>query len=331
MNFKVLGKTGINVSRIGFGAASLGDSRKESSRADSLRAVRAALDGGINLIDVSPYYGATEAERVVGQGISDWPRDQVIIATKAGRYGNDEFDFSPRRLVKSLDESLTRLNTDYIDIFQLHDVEYADLDYIVNESIPAIIRLKESGKIRFVGVTAYPIRTLRTILERAEVDTILSHCRYSINDTSIETLRPLIERTNAGLIHTSPFSMGLLTQRGPFQWHPAPNALKEACRAAADFCVRQGSDIAKLALQFSLQAEWIPTTVLGSSSPETVERNLRLAEEPLDQELLAGVRAILQPVLNLAWTSGRPENNDPQPTSGTRSGPKELNRWTARS
>lgn len=312
MEYSRLGKTDLSVSRLAFGAASLGDSRKQISRTDSLKTVKTALEGGINLIDVSPYYGATEAEKIVGEGIADWPRDKLVIATKAGRYGAEDFDFSPRRLERSVEESLRRLQTDYIDIMQLHDIEFADLNYIIGESIPALQTLKKSGKIRYAGVTAYPITTLRRILESAEVDTVLSHCRYALNDTSLEALRPLLEETDVGLLHASPFSMGLLTERGPFPWHPAPQVLRDACQSAANYCTRRGADIARLAVQFSLMPTWIPTTIVGSSNPKAMERNLRWADEEVDEELLREVRDLLKPVRNLAWTSGRPENNDPQ-------------------
>lgn len=312
MEYNRLGKTDLTVSRLAFGAASLGDPRKQISRADSLKTVKTALDGGINLIDVSPYYGATEAERIVGEGIAGWPRDKVIIATKAGRYGAEDFDFSPERLERSVDESLERLGTDYIDIMQLHDIEFSDLDYIVGESIPALHKLKQSGKIRYAGVTAYPIKTLGRVLETAEVDTVLSHCRYSLNDTSLEALRPVLKETDVGLLHASPFSMGLLTQRGPFPWHPAPAILKDACKRAAEFCKDRDADIARLAVQFSLLPSWIPTTIVGSSNPRAMERNLRWVDEEIDEELLSAVRLLFKPVQNLAWRSGRPENNDPQ-------------------
>ena len=235
MEYNTLGRTGLRVSRVGFGAASLGDPRKQNTRSDSLRSVQTVLDGGINLIDVSPYYGATEAERIVGEGIVDWPRDSIIIATKAGRYGTDSFDFSPSRLQRSLEESLERLRTDYIDILQLHDIEYADLNYIIAESLPALARLKETGKVRFIGVTSYLIKVLRTVLEQAEVDTVLSHSRYSLNDTSLEQLRPLLEETGVGMLHTSPFSMGLLTERGPF-----PLA---SCAAGAQGCLQESGPL----------------------------------------------------------------------------------------
>lgn len=192
MRYSTLGNTGLRVSRIAFGGSSLGDPRKQVSDEQSLLAVKAALDGGINLIDVSPYYGATRAEQIVGQAIKDTPRDQVILATKAGRNGEHSFDFSTEGLRRSVEQSLKRLGTDHIDILQLHDIEYADMDLIIDESLPTLHKLKQEGKARFIGVTAYPVKTLRDVIENTEIDTVLSYCRYCLNDTALETLRPLI-------------------------------------------------------------------------------------------------------------------------------------------
>jgi aryl-alcohol dehydrogenase-like predicted oxidoreductase len=276
---------------------------------EGISAVHTALDLGINFIDVSPYYGLTKAETVLGKALKGIPRDKYYLATKLGRYGEDEFDFSTQRITSSVDESLARLGVDYLDLIQCHDIEFVSLDQIVNESIPALRKLQEQGKVRLVGITGLPINTFRYVLDRTEVDTILSYCHYSLNDTALLDLVPYLKERGVGIINASPLSMGLLSNRGSPDWHPAPEVIKETCAQAAAFCREQGVDIAQLAIQFSVSNPDLPTTLVGTANPNNIEKNARWTEDPIDQALLAEVLKILEPIHNRTWPQGRPENN----------------------
>ncbi|MBV8864806.1 MAG: aldo/keto reductase, partial [Acidobacteriaceae bacterium] len=175
MRFRKLGQTGISISVIGFGASPLGNVFDSADPAEAERSVHGAIDCGINLFDVSPYYGRTLAEHRLGKALQG-KRDSVFLATKCGRYDTDSFDFSARRVKASIDESLTRLRTDYVDLLQAHDVEFGDIRHIVEETIPALRQVQQQGKARFVGITGYPLRILTQIAQVAPVDTILSYC-----------------------------------------------------------------------------------------------------------------------------------------------------------
>jgi len=304
-----LGKTGLQVSSLGFGASPLGSVFRPIDETEGIRTVHTAIDLGINFIDVSPYYGLTKAETVLGKALATLPRDRYILATKVGRYGAADFDFSAARVTASVDESLRRLQVDHVDLIQCHDIEFGSLDQVIHETLPALRKAQEQGKARFIGITGYPLKIFRTVLDQTEVDTILSYCRYSLNDTSLETLIPYLQQKEVGIISASPLSMGLLTERGSPEWHPAPLALRAACAKAAAHCRARGIDIAQLALEFSLAQPAIATTLVGTASPENVKKNVAWSEQPLDPELLAEVQAILAPVQNTTWPSGRPENN----------------------
>ena len=138
MEYRKLGRTELKVSLIGFGTATLGDLYGAADPAEATRAVHLAIDHGINFFDSSPYYGKTLSENRLGEALSG-KRDKVILATKTGRYGLDEFDFSAKRTLASIDESLRRLKTDYLDLFQAHDVEFGDFSQIVSETLPALM------------------------------------------------------------------------------------------------------------------------------------------------------------------------------------------------
>ncbi|MDI4645212.1 aldo/keto reductase [Cohnella hashimotonis] len=309
MKYRQLGKTGLDVSVLSFGASSLGSVFRQTDEGESVRTVHAAIDAGINYIDVSPYYGLTKAETVLGKALKGIPRDKYVLSTKAGRYGAAEFDFSFDRIVASVDESLARLNVDEIDILYLHDIEFVPADIIMNDAIPALQQLKESGKIRFGGICGLPLALFEAFILRVEVDSIISYCHYSLNDTSLLGLLPLLEASGTGLVNASPLSMGLLGTRGTPDWHPASPQTKAVCLEAARYCESQGADIAKLAIQYSTSNERIPTTLVSTANPANIQKNAAWTEEPIDEGLLAEVLEILQPVHNRTWVSGREEYN----------------------
>jgi L-galactose dehydrogenase len=312
MEYRPLGKTGMRVSALSFGASSLGGVFHDVDEQTGIRAVRTALDLGINFIDVSPFYGLTKAETVLGRALAGVPHERYFLATKCGRYGAEDFDFSAERVTRSVDESLSRLGVDYLDIIQVHDMEFGDIRQIVGETVPALIKVKERGKARFVGITGLPLAMFVRVIEQlpsGTIDTILSYCHYELNDSSLLGVLPSMEKRGIGVINASPLGMGLLSLRGTPNWHPAPDEVKLHCRQAAEHCRAKGSSIIKLAVQYSLSERRIATTLIGTASPENIADNVAWAAEPIDQQLLGDVSKIVEPIHNTTWQQGRPENN----------------------
>jgi L-galactose dehydrogenase len=311
MLYKTLGRTGLQVSVIGYGASPLGNEFGTADPKEGTRAVHHAMERGINYFDVSPYYGRTLAETRLGQALAG-RREQVILATKMGRYDTRSFDFSAGRVAQSVEESLRRLQTDYLDVYQIHDIEYGKKEQIIGETLPAMFKLKEAGKVRFVGITGYPLGILRDVAGEVDVDTILTYCRYNLMDRAMDDiLTPTARARQIGLINASPLHMRVLTEKGAPDWHPAPKRVAKVGRQVADHCRRQGVDIADLAMQFVLQHEDVATTLVGMSKVRNVERNIRSVGVNPDPELLADVLEMIEPVANVCWKEGRPENDDP--------------------
>lgn len=314
MQYRPLGRTGLNVSVLSFGASSLGGVFRATDDTEAIRTVHTALDLGMNFIDVAPYYGATKAETVLGRALQGIARDRYILATKIGQYSDGEFDFSAARVTRSLDESCARLGVDHIDLLQCHDIEFADLDQIVEETLPALVRLREQGRIGHIGITGLPLKVFPAILDRTApgvVETILSFCRYELNDPALATLVPYLRDKEIGIINASPTGMGLLTTRGVPSWHPAPPAMIAGARRAVDYCQSIGADLVKLAVQFCVAHPAIATTLVGSANPDNIRKNVAYLDEPIDFELMARVLEILKPIHLHNFTRGRPENRDP--------------------
>lgn len=310
MHYRALGNTGLNLSLISYGAASLGN--EYGNMADEkvgIRSLHVALDGGVNFIDTSPFYGRTLSEKVLGRAFKEVRRDRFILGTKCGRYDLDQFDFSHDRILRSVDESLQRMGVGHIDIMQCHDIEFGDLDQVVNKALPALHKAREQGKIRFIGVTGFPLKIFRTILDRTPLDCMLSYCHYSLNNTSLLGLLPYLKAKGVGIMSASPFSERLLTRQPLPEWHHAPQSLKDQCRLAVEFCDARGVDIAKLALQFSVHHPDLATTVPGTANPDNMAKMLRWIDEPVDWELIREVQRLLEPVRNTLWPVGRPENS----------------------
>lgn len=308
MLYRQLGRTELRVSILGFGASPLGDVYGATNPAEGERAVHMAIHEGINFFDVSPYYGLNLAEERLGAALQG-RRRQVILATKCGRYGTSDFDFSERQVYFSVEESLRRLRTDYIDLLQAHDIEFASLQQIVDETIPAMKRMQEQGKVRYIGITGYPLNLLLRTAAATSVDTILSYCHYNLLVDDMDTsLAPFAESRGLGLINGSPLHMGLLTEQGAPDWHPAPAEVHEAAKRALEFCRNRGIDLSELALRYCLDYPRVATTLVGMATREQVESSVRAVGSPADVQTVRQVQAIFRPVFNLSWRSGRPEN-----------------------
>lgn len=313
MIYNELGKTGIKVSNISFGASSLGGVFRQISEDEAIKAVFTAIDNGINFIDVSPYYGHLKAETVLGKALKQIPRDRYYLSTKVGRYGKDGvnlWDYSAKRVTESVYESMERLNIDYIDLINVHDIEFqasmeGGLQKVVDETLPALVALREKGVVGHVGITDLQLENLKWVIEHSEqgtVESILCFCHYSLNDDMLLDYLDFFESHGIGVINASPLSMGLLSDRGTPEWHPAPQPLKDACRHAAEYCRSKDYPIEKLAMQFSTSLNpRIATTLFSSANPKNVLKNINYVSEPMDKQLVKDVQAIIGDQMRVRW------------------------------
>jgi|TARA_B110000037_G_scaffold1032_2_gene1114 aryl-alcohol dehydrogenase-like predicted oxidoreductase len=307
-----LGQTGIDLPILSFGASSLGAEFRSITMDEAMLSTKTALDLGMNFIDTSPFYGRGMSEIMLGLGLKGVPRDSYLLGSKLGRYSDIHFDFSAKRVEESTHISLQRLKTDHLDILLLHDVEFVPLQQIWNETLPALIKLKEQGKVRAIGFSCYPMKTFNTVLDHVEdeIDCVLSYNRYTLQNTSFATeVLPRLQAKNIGAMNAGPFSARLLTNAELPEWLKEPEPVLQAARDAAKLCADNGVDIAQLAIQFSCQRPDIATTIAGSANPKNIAKWAQWLAAPIDRELMDKVLAIFEPVKDLGHDEGLPENN----------------------
>ena len=309
MEYREIGKTGMQVSNISFGASSLGGVFHSLKENDGIAAVHTAVDNGINFIDVSPYYGYRKAETVLGKALKTIERNRYYLSTKVGRYGEDgvkSWDYTARRSIESVYESMERLHIDYIDLINIHDIEFADLEMVCKETLPALTELREKGVVKHVGITNLNLRHFKYVIDHVPsgtVESILAFCHYCLNDDALVDYFDYFESKKVGVINASPYSMGLLTERGVPDWHPAPAPLIRLSRKAVEYCKSKGSSIEQLAVSFCVQNPRIATTLFSTTNPENVLKTIQYAETPLDKVVLGEVQKIFEPGFRDTWVN----------------------------
>ncbi|CCH53066.1 aldo/keto reductase [Fibrisoma limi BUZ 3] len=314
MEYRRLGKTDMDVSILGFGASPLGNVFDITDEQDAIRAVHSALDHGINFFDVAPFYGDTLAEKRLGKALLNKRKD-VLLATKCCRYANGVFDFSYQRVMTSIDESLERLQTDYVDLYQVHDIEFGDREQVLNEAIPAALEVKKQGKARYVGFSGLPVRYLAQIARVVEVDTVLSWGHYTLLDDEInDELVPLSQQKGFGLLNAAPLMQRILSDAPVPPWQNSPQPVKDIQPKLLQLCGEYGVALSDVAIRFALEHPAIATTIIGMNTQRQVEQNVRVLDFRIPDGLLDRIDELVAPVKNWMWFEGKPENNVPKPT-----------------
>jgi L-galactose dehydrogenase len=308
LDYRAFGDTGLTVSALSFGASALGGVFRNVDEGNAIRAVHAALDAGITYFDVAPSYGATRSETILGKALSGIARDRYVLSTKVGKYSkadeSSDFDYSAARIRAELDASAARLGTDRFDVLYIHDIEYdarRNLEAGLGEALDTVQALKAEGRTQAVGYGMYPIDLWARVLRDYPVDAALIHNHGSLHDTRLADLMPLAEAKGVGVVNASPFASGLLTERGPADWHPATPADRAVAARAAALCREHGSSIEKLSVQYSAQSGLGHSLMFSTANPDAVLRNIGWATEPFAPELVAAVRAVLAPVIDRDW------------------------------
>jgi len=281
MEYRKFGETDMKVSRLAIGGATLSSLFGEINKTKAIETIRSALKNGINYIDTAPFYGEGESEELLGEALKGIPRQSYYIATKVGRYSRDfsrMFDYSAKKTRESVEKSLKLLGVEYIDVIQIHDIEFEPtIDVVLNETLPTLEALRKEGKIRYIGVSAYPIDILKECITRAgpgRFNTVLSYSRYTLIDETLRDFVPFFKEQKLAIINAAVHGIGILSNNGPQPWHPASEELKEQCKTAGQICQHNDVELGKLAMYYAAQYQDTDICLVGMATPELLATNL---------------------------------------------------------
>lgn len=310
MQIRKLGKTSLNLPILGFGASSIGAEFGQRDFGQSLESVSTAIELGIRFIDTAAYYGRGMSEILLGQILPEYSRESLVISTKLGRYAPSHFDFSAKRVRESIDVSLERMGLEYLDIVFCHDIEYGDIQQVIEETLPALHRQVEKGKVRYLGISGYPMKIFERVIPTGLIQCAITYNHYTLQNDMATRLIPLAATHGVGLINAAPFSARLLSHLPLPPWHKATHDVRRVAAEAVEYCRAQGSCIEKLALQFSTQNPAFSSCLVGSARSSEIRQWVDWLQEPIDTSLMQQVQSILKPIHNWFYVEGRPENND---------------------
>lgn len=259
MQQRLLGKSGVQVSEISFGCMSL-----EKDTAVNGQLIGRAIAAGINLFDTADLYGKGENEQQLGQLLKA-KRQQVLIATKVGnqwRPDGSGWDWNPRKeyILKAADESLRRLQTDYIDLYQLHGGTIEDP---IDDTIEAFERLQEKGKIRFYGISSIRPEVIRAYVSRSSIVSVMM--QYSLLDRRPEeACLPLLQQHQVSVLARGSVARGMLAGKPAAEYNGyTPAEVEKAARAVREVSERGHGTTAQTAIRYVLQQPAVATAVLG--------------------------------------------------------------------
>jgi len=321
----VLGRTGIEVTRLALGGASIGGLFRPVPDAQADAVVRRAWELGIRTFDTAPLYGYGVSERRMGAVLREQPRDAYVLSTKVGRlvrpigdippgvdidrqrlgeredafYVRSEpvqlvFDYTADGVRRSIEESLERLGLDRIDIAFIHDPD-RHWEQALEGAVPALLRLREEGVVRAVGAGMNQAPMLARFARETDLDVFLLANRYTLLDQSaLDELLPLCEARGIGVLVGGVMNSGVLADPRPgatFVYVPAPDELVERARRIGEICARHGVCLRAAAAEFPLAHPAVASLVAGVRSVEHLDEYPTLLREPIPAGLWAELRA----------------------------------------
>ena len=296
-----LGRTPLEVTRLGLGTAPLGGLFEALADDDAHRVVEAAWSAGIRFFDTAPQYGNGLAEQRLGAVLRTKPRDQFVLATKVGRLLragappqsdtfpgapplNPVFDFSYDGVMRSVEESVTRLGIDSIDILHIHDPDEHFADAL-SGAYPALDRLRAEGTIRAVGAGMNQAEMLARFAREANFDCFLLAGRYTLLDqVGLKELLPLCVERGIAIIAGGVFNSGILADPKPgahYNYQAAPGELVRRAARIKTLCERHGASLKAVAIQFPLGHRAVQTVLTGCRSVDEVNENVEAFQAPI--------------------------------------------------
>ncbi|GAA1606012.1 aldo/keto reductase [Kribbella sancticallisti] len=310
-----LGRTGVEVTAVGFGGGPLGGLFEPLDDGTAAAALEAAYAGGIRYFDTSPHYGIGHSERRIGEFLREQPRNEFTLSTKVGRLlvpqdpqGRlDEafqvpathrrvWDFSRDGIRRSVEDSLTRLGLERIDALYLHDAEQ-HFETALRDGYPALAELRDEGLVGAIGAGMYDPALLTTLVRESDVDVVMLAGRYTLLEQSaLDTLLPACAERNVSILAAAIFNSGLLASARPaegarFDYAPASQELLAKAHRIADVCEAHGVTLPEAAIAFPLAHPVVAGVVIGMRSADEARSNLASFDTAVPAQVWADLRS----------------------------------------
>lgn len=306
----------LNLGRLGFGAAGIGNLYRAIPDGEALATVLAAWDAGIRYFDTAPHYGLGLSEQRLGAVLRDKPRNEFVISTKVGRLlepssgeGRDAegfdvpadkkrvWDFSEAGIRRSIEDSLERLGLQHVDIAYLHDPDVHDLSLGISSALPVLEKLRAEGVVTAIGVGTNSAQAAVECVEAADLDLVMLAGRYTLLEQPGVPLLGRCVARRTGVVNVGAFNSGLLARPevpddAHYNYDQAPRVVVERARKLAAVCRNFGVELPTAALQFALRHPAVVNVTVGASAPEQVTTNAARMNEPVPEELWSALEAV---------------------------------------
>jgi D-threo-aldose 1-dehydrogenase len=305
---RILGRTRIRLTELGFGGASIGNLYRHTSDAEAASAVAAALDAGIRYFDTAPHYGLGLSERRLGTALAGHPRDDLVISTKVGRLlvPNDRptewdqggfevpgdktrvWDFTRDGILRSVEQSLNRLGMDRVDILYLHDPDQSGIEGAARTGAAALIELRDEGVVGAVGIGSNSTDAVTDLFHQADIDVAMLANRYTLIEQNAD--RVFEAADGRGIVAVGVFNTGLLATSRPdssakYDYVDAPPRTVDRAIQLARAAERHGSTLPNAAIAFPLRNAGVTNVTLGMRTAAQVVRNVALYRDPPQDNL----------------------------------------------
>jgi D-threo-aldose 1-dehydrogenase len=307
----VIGSTGVTVTALGFGGAPIGNLYRATTDDEAQSAVDVAWEGGVRYFDTAPHYGLGLSERRLGRALSQRTREQFVLSTKVGRLltpnphpvGSDlasgafdvpddltrTLDYSGDGVKKSIEESLRRLDTDYVDIVYVHDPD-DDVELVIRETFPALVKLRDEGVVRAIGAGMNFWQPLLEFVRTSDIDVVMLAGRWTLLDRTGAPLLEACEERGVAVVDAAPFNSGILSRAVPqsdahFDYQGVSPALLARARQLASTCDSYGVELPAAAVNFPLREKSVVSVVAGFRSASQMSDGVRWIDTAIPEAL----------------------------------------------